>query len=114
MASVVRPSIRSLLRYDGWYRSAGRSSSQASRLYPYTGPPLGTESRITWSGTVLGRIDPDVFAHRSRWPRPDGSLKRIASLAGPACTRVPLLSALSIMGLSISCTKSACKLASER
>ena len=32
---------------------------------------------------------------------PGGSVKRMASLESPACTSVPLLSALSIIGLSI-------------
>jgi hypothetical protein len=45
---------------------------------------------------------------------PDGSVKRMASLSGPACTSVPRLSALSIMGLSMICTKSAVRLESER
>ncbi len=45
---------------------------------------------------------------------PGGSVKRMASLSGPAWTSVPRLSALSIMGLSITCTKSAVRLVSER
>ena len=41
-------------------------------------------------------------------------MNRIESLAGPAWISVPRLSALSIIGLSMTCTKSALRLASDR
>ena len=82
-------------------------------MYPYTGPPLGTDNRMTWPGTVLG-VYTQTCSPSITIASPGGSLNRMASLAGPAWTSVPWLSALSIIGLSITCTKSARRLASER
>ena len=45
---------------------------------------------------------------------PGGSVNRMLSFAGPACTSVPRLSALSIIGLSMTWTKSAVRLDRER